>query len=197
MKDVPGTENVSYCRSDNNYRVSRRISGQQKLLGSSQSLISALMIRDWCKANNWKRYPKSNTKSHEPYIRVNDNADIFYKYRVAKVINGREYSFGSFPTLQEAITCRDNCIENNWNLDLIPVDPLRYIEFLIKGDQIKYNIKHKENGSTINYGLFTTIHEAMRERDLLEKYNWDYDIVCNLDERDAGKTIYLNKEMKE
>ena len=196
MKNVPGTENISWCKGDCNFRIYKKIQGTQKLIGSSRSLISALMMRDWSKANNWERYPKPNTKSHEPYIRVNDKSDIFYRYRVAKVIDGSEYSFGSFPTLAEAIKCRDNCVKHNWSLDLLPVDPLRYIEFLIKGNRIRYNIKHKENGSTVNYGLFNTIHEAMYERDLLEKYNWDYEIVCNLDERIGNETIYLNRKMR-
>ncbi|MBQ6098994.1 MAG: hypothetical protein IJI80_04440 [Methanobrevibacter sp.] len=195
MKDVPGTENINWCKEDRNYRISKRINGTQKLIGSSKSLISALMIRDWSKANNWKRYPKRDTKSHEHYIRVNDKADPLYRYRVAKVINGKEYSFGSFPLLEEAIQCRDNCIKNNWSLDLIPVDPLRYIEFIIRGGKIKYNIKHKENGSSVNYGLFNTIHEAMHERDLLEQCNWDFEVICNLDERINEETIYLSKVM--
>ena len=53
------------------------------------------MIRDWCQVNDWRQYSKSNTKSKEHYIRVNEDADVLYRYRVAKVINGHEYSFGS------------------------------------------------------------------------------------------------------
>ena len=197
MKNVLGTECVSFCKTDNNFRVAKRINGFQKLLGSSKTLIGALMIRDWCEANNWQKYPKKDSKSTEAYIRKQEKADPLYRYRVAKVINGKEYSFGSFPTLKEAKECRDNCIKHNWDLELIPKNPLRFINFNVRKDgKIKYDIYHKENGSTIHYGVFDTIHEAMKERDLLEKHNWDTDVVCeSLDMRTNNKTIFLGCEM--
>lgn len=199
MKDIPGTENISYCNTHKVYKVSKRINGPQRFLGSSKTLIGALMIRDWCQAHDWKRYPKSDTKSTEAYIRIQEKADPLYRYRVAKVINGKEYSFGSFPTLKEAKECRDNCIKHNWDLELIPKDPLRFIGFNVRKDgKIKYDIYHKENGSSIHYGLFDTIHEAMQERDLLEKHNWDTDVICEaLDMRANNKTIFLGREMYE
>lgn len=199
MKNVFGTEYISFCKEDNNFRVHKRIKGVQKLLGSNKTLIGALMIRDWCEVNNWQKYPKKNTKSTEAYIRIQEKADPLYRYRVAKVINGKEYSFGSFPTLKEAKECRDNCIKHNWDLELIPKDPLRFIGFNVRKDgKIKYDIYHKENGSSIHYGLFDTIHEAMQERDLLEKHNWDTDVICEaLDMRANNKTIFLGREMYE
>ena len=121
------------------------------------------------------------------------------KYTVYKIINGSHVTFGSYPTLEEAIERRDYCIANNWSMDLIPKNPLRFINFIIRKDgKIKYNIKHKENGSTVNYGLFDTIHEAMHERDLLEECDWDSDVICEtLDEREGNITIYLGREMYE
>lgn len=199
MYGIHGTEYISFCNSDKVFKVSKRINGYQKFLGSSKTLIGALMIRDWCESNNWQKYPKSDTKSTEPYIRVQDKADPLYRYRVAKIIKGKEYSFGSFPTLEEAKKCRDNCIKHNWDLELIPKDPLRFIGFIIRKDgKIKYDVRHKENNSTIHYGLFDTIHEAMMERDLLEKHNWDTDVICeSLDLRTNNKTIFLGREMYE
>ena len=84
----------------------------------------------------------------------------------------------------------------NRGLDLIPDDPLRFIEFRLRKDGvIKYNIHKKHGDTTVNYGRFDTIHEAMAERDLLEQYDWNYSIVCNLDERENNETIYLNQSM--
>ena len=196
MKGVPGTENISYCNTDKVFKITKRIKGHQKFLGSSKTLIGALMIKDWCKANNWKRYSKSNTKSTEPYIRVRDKSSSDYKYSVAKVIDGKEWTFGSFPTLEEAIVRRDYCVKHNWSLDLIPKDPLRHITIsVINNGKIRYDVRHKENGSTVSYGRFDTLRDAMHERDLCEANNWDSEVLCELDERENGKTIYLNKVM--
>lgn len=198
MKNIPGTECVSYNKSENNFRVHKRINGIQRLIGSHKSLICALMIRDWSNANDWKKYPKSKNKTGEHHI-IQINKDPMKKYTVYKIIDGKHTTFGSYPTLEEAIKRRDECIQNNWSLDLIPPNPLRFIEFLLRKDgKIKYNIRHKENDSTVNYGIFDTLQEAMAERDLLEKHNWDIDVICEgLDMRENGKTIYLGCEMYE
>lgn len=196
MKNVPGTENVSYCKEDKNFRITKRINGNQKLLGSSKTLIGALMIKDWCKVNNWKKYPKRDSKSSEPYIRVRDKSSLGYKYSVAKVIDGTEYTFGSYPTLEGAIVRRDYCREHGWGLDLIQRDPLRHIQISVLNDgKLKYDVRHKENGSSVYYGRFDNFVDAMHERDLCEENNWDSEVLCNLDERLDGETIYLNRVM--
>lgn len=194
VKGIPGTENISYCKTDKVFKITKRINGNQNFLGSNKTLIGALMIKDWCKVNNWKKYPKSNTKSKEPYIRVRDKSSEGYRYSVAKVINGTEYTFGSYHRLEEAIVRRDYCVKNDWSFDLIPKDPFRFIEIsLLSNGQLKYDVRHKENGSTIYYGRFDNFVDAMRERDLCEKYNWDSEVMCNLDERTNGEIIYLNR----
>ena len=33
----------------------------------------------------------------------------------------------------------------------------------------------------------------MRERNLLESCDWDYEVLCNLDETMDGESIYLNR----
>ena len=195
MKNVPGTECISWIKSQKKFIVSKRINGYQKFLGSHKSLICALMIRDWCEAHNYEKYPKSLNKTGEHHI-IQINKDPMQKYTVYKIIDGHHVTFGSYPTLKEARNRRDECIAHDWGLNLIQKDPLRFIDFIIRKDgKIKYNVKHKENGSTVNYGLFDTIHEAMYERDLLEQYNWDFEVICNLDERMNEETIYLSKVM--
>lgn len=196
MKNVPGTECVAWIKSQKKFIVSKRINGHQKFLGSHKSLICALMIRDWCEAHNWLKYPKSKNKTGEHHI-LQINKDPMKKYSVYKIIDGKHTTFGSYPTLKEAIERRDYCIENNWSLDLIPENPLRFIDFILRKDgKIKYNVRHKENGFTVNYGLFDTIHEAMAERDLLEECDWNIDVICeSLDMRENEKTIYLGREM--
>jgi len=196
VKGIPGTENIAWIKSEKKFIISKRINGRPKFLGSHKSLICALMIRDYCKAHNWSKYPKSKNKTGEHHI-VQRNKDPFQKYTVYKIINGVHVTFGSYATLEEAITRRDECIKHNWDRDLlIPQDPFKYIDIVLNKDlTLKYTVRHKENNSTVNYGLFDNFTDAMYERDLLVANNWDSEVMCNLDERTNGEIIYLNRVM--
>ena len=194
VRGVPHTENISWSTPEKKFIVSKKINGDQRFLGSHPSLICALMIKDWCKAHNWEKYPKSKNKTGEHHIRqVNKDGS----YSVYKIIDGKHVTFGSYSSLEKAIERRNECVLNEWSLDLIPTDPMRFISIvLLKNGQIKYNIHRKEGNTSYNYGLFDVLHKAMKERDLLEEHNWDYDVVCeSVDERENGLVIFNNRVM--
>jgi len=123
---------------------------------------------------------------------------IIKEYRV----NGKRITnhFGSFKDLNQAKEYRDKCIENNWDKQLMPknnpttINPLKYITKTPAGN---YRIQKWENGNSICYGTYTTLFDAMQERDLLIKYNWDYDAVCNIDETIVGMPIFKGRRMDE
>ena len=49
MRDIPGTKDI--CKRNNQvYELHHRVEGTQKYLGRSRSLISILIMRDWCKS---------------------------------------------------------------------------------------------------------------------------------------------------
>lgn len=123
-------------------------------------------------------------------------------YKITKNfnVNGKSKSFhyGSFKTLEEAIEYRDLCIERDWDEQLMPknnpitCNSMRYIH---KSPVGNYEIKKWENGKTVHYGTYHTLFDAIQERDLLIKHDWDYDAVCNIDERICGITVVNNRRV--
>ena len=118
------------------YDVYTGTSRKKKYYAHAQTLIQALMKRDYGLANNWKPFPYTHiSKTSELYIHDS---------------NGR------FMILKEI------------------------------------------NGNLIYFGTFDTLEDAIAERDLLIKYDWDYDVICEgIDKRRNKKTIYLGRECYE
>ena len=156
MRNIPGTNHISYHKKDERYTVTVTINGKNKHLGSSTSLISALMMRDWCESNNWENYPYNNRNksSGEKYISYRKDFDV---YEIVKNINGHNEYFGRYPTLAEAKKWRDYFIEHNWdkNQRLIGT-PNKNIYFKLG----KYRIIKKINGRDYHFGSFDTLAEA-------------------------------------
>ena len=128
-------------------------------------------------------------KRHNTY-----NITKFYKIEGKNI--GKHY--GSFKTLEEAIEYRDLCIERDWDEQLMPrnnptaFNPMKYIKKTPAGN---YRIQKWENGTSEHYGTYLTLFDAMQERDLLIEHNWDYDAVCNVDERICGITVFNSRRV--
>ena len=114
MKGIPNTEHIrkNGCR----YEVFKTVNGKWTYFATGKTLIIALMKRDWCKANNWKKYP------------------VKFKY-----------------------------------IKKTPVG-----NYIIE--------KHEAKNKTASYGTFKTLEEAEKELELLKECDWDYEILCNIDE---------------
>jgi len=109
-------------------------------------------------------------------------------YYLRKYVNGRHIYLGYATTLISALMKLDWCKAHNWEKY-----PQEYSYIIKNGDS--YSIR-KWNGTKLEYcGTFKTLKEAQKEVELLKKYDWDMETVCNLDERPDGKTIYLGREM--
>ena len=67
------------------------------------------------------------------------------------------------------------------------INPLKYIQKTPAGN---YRIEKWVKGKSEHYGTYTTLFDAILERDLLIKYNWDYDLLCEHDERLSDTTIF-------
>ena len=106
--------------------------------------------------------------------------------------------FGSFKTLEEAQEYRDLCVEKDWDEQLMPcnnptvINPLKYIQKTPAGN---YRIGKWENGKSVHYGTYLTLFDAIQERDLLMKHNWDFELVCNEDERLVDETIFNGRRV--
>ena len=249
MRNIPGTNHISYHKKDERYTVTVTIDGKNKHLGSSTSLISALMIRDWCMANDWKPYPKkrgedmryiqyrqdlnvyeiikringrneyfgryhdlSEAKKWRDYFIEQDwdinqrllgtiNKNIYFKlgkYRIIKHINGKDYMFGSFNTLEEAEKRLHEIRLKGW-MNVIN-DNERLLETtvsnIIQIPNGKFEIVKNIDGVKYTFGVFNTLEEAEVEVKLLRKSNWDYDALCEShDETNNGETEWLNGKL--
>ena len=108
------------------------------------------------------------------------------RYRVRKIIRYKQIIYGTFKTLQEAINHRDYCIKNRWSTNCIQENINKYICKRPKGYEVNYMV----NGVQEYQGLYHTIEEAREVKDLLVKYNGDWDRICECPDYD--NYTYLN-----
>ena len=168
MRKIPGTKHISYHKRDKRYTVTVTINGKNRYLGSSTSLISALMIRDWCEANNWDVYPfkNRNKSSGEKYIQYRENLDV---YEIIKNINGQNEYFGRYHTLEEAIQWRDYFIEQDWDINQRLLGTINKNIYFKLG---KYRIIKHINGKDYMFGSFNTLEEAEKRLHEIRLKGW-------------------------
>ena len=173
MRDIPGTNHISYRKSDDLYIVVKSVKGKVKHLGSFKTLIGALMIRDYCQANDWKPYPKNRSKSGEKYISYRENLDV---YEIVKNINGCNEYFGRYHTLEEAVKWRDYFIANDWDVNLRLIGtPNKNIYFKLG----KYRIIKNIDGKEYYFGSFETFEEAEKRVKDIRLKGWEQVIFDN------------------
>ena len=116
MRTIPGTKYISSFTSNGKqyYLVQKRVNGETKGFGFGNTLIEALMVRDWCEANNWKKRYSRPSLTGERYIRK-----LHGRYCIQKWVNGKCEHFGSFKSLEDAIKERDLLIKYDWDLELL------------------------------------------------------------------------------
>ncbi|MBQ6220121.1 MAG: hypothetical protein IJH63_10290 [Methanobrevibacter sp.] len=123
-------------------------------------------------------------------------------YNIIKSINGKDECFGTYNTLDEAITARDYLREHNWEQEnnesepvKVPVKerPKRYV-YEVKG---VYYIRKKIDDEVITFGHYESLEEAMTARDYFEEHNWDpEDISKFYDEKTFKKNKNPNRYIR-
>lgn len=113
-------------------------------------------------------------------------------YVLNKKIYGKTYNFGTYDTLDLARIARDYFEKEGW------VDNLENRLMFTKTKNIekhgnKWVIAKQIDGCKHTFGRFNTYAEAVAERDLLKRNQWSWDLICEEDEREDDKTIFLNK----
>lgn len=102
-------------------------------------------------------------------------------YTIQRTFNKKCKNYGSFPTLEEAKAYLEKVIENDWDEKLLAKNnqkelyPLRYI---YKDKSGSYAVLKKINGKMERFGTFKRLEDAINERDLLIKYDWDFELLC-------------------
>ena len=122
------------------------------------------------------------------YKRKNGNYQIIKKYRK----NGKMIHkfFGSFSDYNDAIIHRDKCIEGNWDESLKYENPMKHITKNGKG----WQIQRDHRGKHYYFGTFSNLIDAMNERDLLVKYDWDVEKICEChDETIEGTSVFRRR----
>lgn len=116
------------------------------------------------------------------------------KFMITKWVNGKKYYFGRFDTLEEARSVRDYFIEHGWDITerfkFRKVKPFQHIMISEEGN---YRVVKRINGKLTHFGTFHNLKDAQLERDLLMKFDWDLDKICEC--ADEGES-WITKSMK-
>lgn len=176
MRNIPGTEYIQKDSSCGRYHVVY----QRTYKGHFKTLIGALMIRDWCQANNWEVYPYQDTISKQKYI--HKFKDV---WGVGKRVNGKMKYYGFFKELSDAIEYRDYIVHKGWSsnhmYNKVFSNPLKYIRKTTHGYMVNAYINQKMT----YFGTYNTLENAIEVRDLAIKYDGDWDLMCEGFEYDS------------
>ena len=86
--------------------------------------------------------------------------------------------------MEDAIVFRDECIKHGWSSNHKYKNPNRNIRKIHRN----YEVYHTVNGKPVYYGGYPTLEHAREVRDLAEKYDGDWDLMC---EHDDGERAWL------
>lgn len=116
MKTIPGTEHIYITKQNGKtyFSIKKTIEGKLIHFGTGKTLIEALMVRDYCTANNWEKKPFRHTSTDEKHICKSDGG-----FRVQKTRNGKTEYYGFFNCLEDAVKERDLLIKYDWDLETL------------------------------------------------------------------------------
>ena len=171
MRDIPGTKYITY--HGNGYRICKKVNGKYTYFGRRSSLSEAIEFRDKCIRDGWKIPPKRSRDPKLKYIQRTPSGH----YKITR----KNTYYGMEESLEEAIEFRDFLEEHDWDINLKQKENKnRYVYKTAWG---RYAIVKMIQGKLKYFGAFTTLDAAKRERDLLEKYEWDEELLLEIDEQ--------------
>ena len=172
---------IKESKNGKKYVIEKRIGEKIIYCGTYNSLRDAKFARDYFEKNNWnttkidKIFQLLQSKSIEnisKYIHTDGT-----KYHIQKTINKKQFYFGRYDTLDDAIAARKYFIEHDWNPEDISklnmakkynTNKHKFIQKTIGGYQLKKNI----NGKNVYFGNYSTLDEALTAREYFEKHGW-------------------------
>ena len=174
-------------RVENYYRISKSINGELKNFGHYNSLDEAISVRNELIKNNWDdsflglRRILRSPDSYNKHINKSSRG-----FDVVNRINGELINFGSFETLEEAISYRDELEENNWQIDSLDEDisEEKYDEFIFLKPDGKYYVKNEIEGEMRIFGIFDNPLDAIGARLDCMKNAWKLSSVLEKDYED-------------
>lgn len=166
------------------YRVSKSINGKLKNFGHYNSLNEAIAVRDELIKNNWddsflglRRILKSPVSYNKHIHKTSRGFDVVNR------IDGELINFGSFETLEEAISYRDELEENNWEVESNQNEFIeeKYDEFIFLREDSRYYLKNEIDGEMRIFGIFDNPLDAIAARLDCMRNNWNLDYVLEED----------------
>lgn len=180
MRDIPGTQYIT--RYKNWYLINKWINGKYTYFGRRSSLSGAIEFRDKCIRDGWKKIPTKKIHFKDPKLRYIQRTPCGH-YNILR----KNTYYGMKESLEEAIEFRDFLEEHDWDINLKQKQRKRGIEnknrYVYKTACGRYAIVKMIQGKLKYFGAFTTLDAAKRERDLLEKYDWDEELLLEIDEQ--------------
>ena len=173
-----GERYITY--TNNKYRVQKRVNGRQLDYGGFNSLHEAIVHRTYCHINEWDLRCKANLKDPSmKYIR-----EVHNSYQILKQLEGKTYNFGSFKKLEDALWHREYCIKHDWDMSCKYVQNKKhnlphYISYARDG---RYYIQKKVDDEVRTWHGFKSLDDAVHERDVLIRCDWDEERLMELDE---------------
>ena len=114
-------------------------------------------------------------------------------YEVGRWINGKYVYFGSGRTLIEALMIKDWCESTGWKEKYFTSNTGEKYISLKDG---RYYITKWINGKLCYFGGWKTLEQAIDERNLFIKCEWDLDAICEgVDERVNGMSVFNNRRI--
>ena len=112
-------------------------------------------------------------------------------WRIDKNINAKKYYFGTYPTIEDAILMRDYFENKGWENCLNErLKHGNHPKYISGNSKRGYEVRKIIDGECNHFGTFHDLETAKQEVELCKKANWDYEILCNIDESD-GNPQYL------
>lgn len=114
MRNIPNTSNISFNKQKNKYEVVVFIGKKAKRLATGRTLIEALMMRDWCRENNWNKFVYRSQHIQET------RCGRFQIYKdIKKDGSSKRETFGTFSSFEEAQKERDLLMKYDWDLETL------------------------------------------------------------------------------
>ncbi len=172
--------NVSPCgkfirKNEGKFYIIREINGQRINFGSFNHLDAAIKKREELIDDNWG-IDEDFQSEKSPYGKyISCLNDLYY---IQKNLDNEIYNFGTFDSLEDAITARDILISNNWDDSKVP-DNLYSWRFFIKyrGVYNAWVIHNLVGNDLISFGLFNTVEDAKKALNILIENDWNTSYV--------------------
>lgn len=161
-------DNTNIYPSGNKYMINKTIHGKSKYYGTFTTLDEARRYRDFLVDHNWNVCCKK--KRNSSHIFKNRN-----KYMIMKRVNSKNEYFGRFDTLEEAKIYRDFLEEHDW--DVKYKKSAKPSNIYYNKNQNIYVLRKTVNHERVHFGTYSSLEEAVHERDFYQSIDWDLDLL--------------------